>query len=85
MEDYESYMGGGETKKTQSQSNRPENKDFYFKVSSYLHLLILNSTKNIFIQSLLKINYLLVLVKEVIGGSNGLKRPFKEIFFKQFE
>ena len=42
-----------------------------------MHLLILNSTKNIFVQSLLKINYLLVLVKDVIGGSNGFKRPFK--------
>ena len=40
-----------------------ESQDFYFKVSSYLHLLILNSTKNIFIQSLLKVNYLLVIGK----------------------
>ena len=62
-----------------------ESQPFYHKVSSYLHLLILNSTKNIFVQSLLKINYLLIVSKDIIGGPTGMKRPFREVFFKYFE
>lgn len=50
-----------------------------------MHLLILNSTKNIFIQSLLKINYLLVLSKDVIGGECGFKQSFRHINFKNYQ
>lgn len=50
-----------------------------------MHILILNSTKNIFIQSLLKINYLLVLSKDVIGGCCGFKQSFRSINFKKYQ
>jgi hypothetical protein len=51
-----------------------------------LHLLILNSTKNIFAQSLCKINYLLVLSQEVLGDSpHEVKRSFKDIRLRQFQ
>ena len=59
---------------------------FYLKVSSYLHLLILNSTKNVFAQSLCKVNYLLVLAQDVLGDSpQQLQRSFKDVRLRSFE
>lgn len=56
------------------------------KLSSYLHLLILNSTKNIFAQSLSKVNYLLVLAQDVLGDNpQQPRRPFRDIRLRRFE
>lgn len=61
------------------------NEKFYMKLSSYLHLLILNSTKNLFAQSLSKVNYLLVLAQDVLGDTpQQPRRPFKDIRLKRF-
>lgn len=85
IENHETSMVESETKTTGG-FKQIENKEFYFKISSYLHLLVLNSTKNIFVQSLLKINYLLVLEKDVIGDDdNFLKQSFKEIALRNYE
>lgn len=55
-------------------------------MSSYLHLLILNSTKNIFAQSLCKINYLLVVTHDILGDSpQQAKKSFKDIKLRRFE
>jgi hypothetical protein len=56
LNEHDSYLQSIRTSDKQEM-----NSSFYLKMMSYFHLLVLNSTKNLYAQSLSKINYLLVL------------------------